>query len=216
MGKHRPDHHHSSSSNSMQRVGQLYPAMQMQPGMQMQPSMQLTPGMQSGHMQPVMQMQPVGQMSAPQWQMQPMQFAKHPHDCMSDTTLELPGSPSDESDDYSDSGSSSRTKDKSKHKRKRQSSGRHHKKDKGRKAKKVKHHKKKDTKKSSDDDDQDAAAFPGTTYRFLGGKELPGSTAERAKQSYPKSHKVAILKEMCSIITVTRSACRVYTATCLC
>ena len=58
--------------------------------------------------------------------------------------------------------------------------------------------------KGSSSDDHDAAAFPGTTYRFLGGKELPGSTTERAKQSYPKSHKVAILKEMCPIITVTR------------
>jgi hypothetical protein len=136
-----------------------------------------------------------------------MQYAPQPaHDGMSDTTLEIggAGSVSGESEDYSDSASSSRTKHKSKqHSRKRKSRGNHHRSD--RKSKKHKHSKKPE-KKGSSSDDQDAAAFPGTTYRFLGGKELPGSAAERAKQSYPKRHKVGILKEMCPMITVTRPA----------
>jgi hypothetical protein len=120
---------------------------------------------------------------------------------MSDTTLEIggAGSGSDYSDAYSDSASSSRAKTKHKASRKRKSRGRTHRTDRSKKAKKDK------TNRSSSDD-HDAAPFPGTTYRFLGGKELPGSSTERSRQSYPKSHKVAILKEMCSIITVTRPA----------
>ena len=186
MGKHKGGHHgaHSSSSShnhsGMQRMqhAQMYPN-------HVQPGMHVRPG----------------------WPMQPMQYAPQPgHDGMSDTTLEFGGtcSGSDESEDYSDSASSSKTRTRSKHhSKKRKSKGRHTRHDK--KSKKSKPGKKKD-KKCSSSDDQDAAAFPGTTYRYLGGKELPGSSAERAKQSYPKTHKVAILKEMCPIITLTRSA----------
>ena len=175
---------------------------QVQPNMQMQP-MQMTPGMHQQQVQPTMQVQPGMQQA---WQMQPMPFVHghhQAHEGMSDTTLELPGSASDYSDDYSYSEISSRAKTRTKNHRKRKSRGRQHRKD--RKGKKARKGKKKDKDgKGSSSDDHDTAAFPGTTYRFLGGKELPGSTTERAKQSYPKSHKVAILKEMCPIITVTR------------
>ncbi len=207
MGKHRGGHHRTPSSSSHRM--HMYPvAGQMQPAMQMQqPVMQRHPVSQGHHVQPGMHMQPGNQV--PGWQQMQHMPSSHQaaHECMSDTTLEFggAGSGSDYSDAYSDSASSSRTRTKTKHKatRKRKSMGRTHRTDRSKKAKKDK---KKDKAKGSSSDDHDAATFPGTTYRFLGGKELPGSSSERAKQSYPKSHKVAILKEMCSIITVTRPA----------
>jgi len=59
-----------------------------------------------------------------------------------------------------------------------------------------KHSSKKSTKDNSKDEDNEYAAFPGTTYRFLGGKDLPTSTPERNKQAYPKCWKASILMRL--------------------
>lgn len=110
------------------------------------------------------------------------------------------------SSSYSRSRSRGRTRGKDKHKgskgrrgrdtRKGSSRKTHKKQDKDRSAKK---HRTKDRDRENrdkDSGDDDDAEFPGTTYRFLGGKELPGTTNERAKQAYPRRHKYAILMRM--------------------
>ena len=54
-------------------------------------------------------------------------------------------------------------------------------------------------KKKGESSDDEKTAFPGTTYKYLGGKELPGTTADRAKIAYPKKFKLNILREMVKI-----------------
>ena len=82
--------------------------------------------------------------------------------------------------------------------RKESTRKRHRTKDKDRSSKqrKTKDKDKDTTNLQRDSGDDEDAVFPGTTYRFLGGKELPNTTNERAKQAYPRRHRYAILMKM--------------------
>ena len=61
-------------------------------------------------------------------------------------------------------------------------------------------------KKKGERTDDEKTAFPGTTYKYLGGKELPGTTADRAKIAYPRKFKLNILREMApELITAIKS-----------
>ena len=54
----------------------------------------------------------------------------------------------------------------------------------------------KQKKLKSQDSDNEKADFPGSTYRYLGGKDLAGTTPDRAKCCYPKRWKVLMLQRI--------------------